>query len=114
MSVLYDHIEKLARAHGYKNITVFCAKAGVPRATMTELKMNRSKDLSKPTAQKFADLLGVSLEEIYGAEPKGEVDALLQSLRDEDRALLDVARGMTPEQVRKMTEFARTMKGSNE
>ena len=43
--------------------------------------------------------------------PHDAVSDVLQNLRDEDRALLDVARGMTAEQVRKMTEFAKTMKG---
>ena len=37
---------------------------------MTELKMGRSKDLSKPNAQKFADTLGVRLDVIYGEKEK--------------------------------------------
>ena len=58
--------------------------------------------------------MGFDTAEIYGEDaPANNDDETygLQGLRDEDRALLDVARGMTREQVRKMTEFARTMKG---
>jgi len=69
---LYNHIEDLARNRGYKNITELCKVAGVPRATMSEIKAGRSKDLSKPNAQKFADCLGMTLGEIYGTEQKKE------------------------------------------
>ena len=37
---------------------------------MSELNNGRSKDLSKPNAQKFADILGVTLDEVYGEETK--------------------------------------------
>lgn len=68
MGSLYERIERLGKAGGYKNMTVLCKAAGVPRTTMSELNAGRSKDLSKPTAQKFADLLGISLDDIYGTE----------------------------------------------
>jgi len=70
MEDLYKHIEGLGREHGYKNMTVLCKAAGVPRSTMSELNNGRSKDLSKPNAQKFADILGVTLDEVYGEETK--------------------------------------------
>lgn len=70
MEDLYKHIESLGREHGYKNMTVLCKAAGVPRSTMSELNNGRSKDLSKPNAQKFADILGVTLDEVYGEETK--------------------------------------------
>ena len=63
MEDLYKHIESLGKEHGYKNMTVLCKAAGVPRSTMSELNNGRSKDLSKPNAQKFADILGVTLDE---------------------------------------------------
>ena len=70
MEDLYKHIESLGKDHGYKNMTVLCKAAGVPRSTMSELNNGRSKDLSKPNAQKFADILGVTLDEVYGEETK--------------------------------------------
>ena len=48
MEDLYKHIESLGKEHGYKNMTVLCKAAGVPRSTMSELNNGRSKDLSKP------------------------------------------------------------------
>lgn len=70
MGSLYEHIVQLGKEKGFKTITALCREAGVPRATMTELKMGRSKDLSKPNAQKFADTLGVRLDVIYGEKEK--------------------------------------------
>lgn len=70
MEDLYKHIEGLGRKHGYKNMTVLCKDAGVPRSTMSELNNGRSKDLSKPNAQKFADILGITLDEVYGEDTK--------------------------------------------
>lgn len=70
MGSLYEHIVQLGQEKGFKTITALCREAGVPRATMTELKMGRSKDLSKPNAQKFAETLGVSLDVIYGEQEK--------------------------------------------
>lgn len=70
MEDLYKHIESLGKEHGYKNMTVLCKAAGVPRSTMSELNNGRSKDLSKPNAQKFADILVVTLDEVYGEETK--------------------------------------------
>ena len=70
MEDLYKHIESLGKEHGYKNMTVLCKAAGVPRSTMSELNNGRSKDLSKQNAQKFAYILGVTLDEVYGEETK--------------------------------------------
>lgn len=68
MGNLYEHIDRLAKEQGFKNMTELCREAGVPRATMTELKMGRSRDISKPNAQKLATALGVSLDAVYGNE----------------------------------------------
>lgn len=70
MGNLYDRIERMGKEHGFKNITELCRSAGVSRASMTELKMGRSKDLSKQNALKLSRALNVSLEEIYGVEQK--------------------------------------------
>lgn len=105
---LYTHIESLGKQRGYKNITALCSAAGVPRANMTELKMGRSKDLSKPTAQKFADLLGISLNELYGIEQKenpaahsDEVEEYLQAVHDrpELKVLFKKGKNATKEQL---------------
>lgn len=68
MGNLYEHIDRLAKEQGFRNMTELCREAGVPRATMTELKMGRSRDISKPNAQKLAQALGVTLDTVYGNE----------------------------------------------
>lgn len=88
MEDLYKHIESLGKEHGYKNMTVLCKAAGVPRSTMSELNNGRSKDLSKPNAQKFADILGVTLDEVYGDETKKAPDLTEKDERDIGRRLM--------------------------
>lgn len=99
MEDLYKHIESLGKEHGYKNMTILCKAAGVPRSTMSELNNGRSKDLSKPNAQKFADILGVTLDEIYGEKkekaptPEGEreitFDDFTYAMQNESKELTD-------------------------
>ena len=81
MGNLYEHIDRLAKERGFRNMTELCRAAGVPRATMTELKMGRSRDISKPNAQKLASALGVGLDTVYGAE---KADAPRVRPSDED------------------------------
>ena len=81
MGNLYEHIEALANEKGYKNMTALCRAAGVPRATMTELKMGRSRDISKPNAQKLSNALGVTLDTLYGNE---KTDTAPRAVSDED------------------------------
>lgn len=87
MEDLYKHIESLGKELGYKNMTVLCKAAGVPRSTMSELNNGRSKDLSKPNAQKFADILGVTLDEVYGEETKKAPILTKKDERDIERRL---------------------------
>lgn len=99
---LYEHIEQLGIKHGFKTITALCREAGVPRATMTELKMGRSKDLSKPNALKFAEALGVSLDEIYGKKEK-PADQMADGLGDKKERLVPTD-GNKPVSVEVMSE----------
>lgn len=111
MEDLYKHIESLGKEHGYKNMTVLCKAAGVPRSTMSELNNGRSKDLSKPNAQKFADILGVTLDEIYGEETKkaptqeGEHEIENPDIRMIARA----GQKMTPDQAKNLRKYAEFM-----
>ena len=110
MSDLYNRIEKLCQIKGV-NITKMCAESGASRASLTDLKKGRKSQLSSKTLSLIAAYFGVSIDALLG-ESEISITALeLQALRDEDRALLDVVRGMTPDQVKSMTEFARKMKG---
>lgn len=68
---------------------------------------------SMKIAKGMAEYFGMSVEDILQMDEREASAKMLQSLRDEDRALLDVAKGMTPEQVKLMTEFAKSLKGDN-
>lgn len=84
MSDLYNYIEELGKERGFKNMTVLCKAAGVPRSTMSELNNGRSSDLSKPNAQKFAELLGVSLDNIYSKQKEKAPAEPGKDVSDED------------------------------
>lgn len=90
MNELYNRIEFLGKSRGYKNMTVLCKAAGVSRSVMSELNAGRSKDISKPNAQKFADLLGVSLDDIYGIEKEKAPTLTPKDERDIERRLSEV------------------------
>lgn len=64
---------------------------------------------------KIADYLEMTPDDLANDITKKAPSAAdgLQDLRDEDRALLEVARNMTREQVQLMTEFAKKMKGDS-
>jgi len=82
---LYMHIEDLGRRAGYKTMTALCAAAGVPRATMSELKQGRSKGISTATAKKFAALLKLPLDAIC-LPPEEAADP--ERLTIEERAVI--------------------------
>ena len=111
MEDLYKHIEKLGKEHGYKNITALCKAAGVPRSTMSELNSGRSKDLSKPNAQKFADTLGITLDEVYGEEtkkaPTPEDERVIDDRKMKAAFLGGLADGLSDEEIDEYWDDAR-------
>lgn len=72
MSELYNRIDQLCKARG-TNVTALCKKAGVGRATLSELNAGRTKTLKLETAQKLADALGVSLNLLQGKYDDGPI-----------------------------------------
>lgn len=68
MENLYDYIEQKAKEAGYKNITEFCKSAEIPRATMSELKAGRTKQLSAKTATAVSNKLRIPLNALLNAE----------------------------------------------
>lgn len=107
MAEIDKNIEALCARRGIKPGKM-CNDLGLSRSLMTDLRSGRKSGINSATAQKIADYFGVSVSVVLS---DGDVSAdLLQELRDEDRALLEVARDMTPEQVRIMMEFGRSIK----
>lgn len=81
MSELYNRIDALCKARG-TNITALCKKAGVGRATLSELNAGRTKTLKLETAQKLADALGVSLNFLQGKFDDGRPVTFSASVKD--------------------------------
>ena len=90
---------------------------GVSESTVSRWESGYIAHMKRSMIARLASALQISPLVIVGVEDQkqdGETDeavTLLQQLRDEDRALLAVARNMTPEEVKVMTEFAKKMKG---
>ncbi len=65
MGELYKRIEEMCRRQG-TNVTALCKKAGVGRATLSELNAGRTKGLKLETAAKLAQALGVTVDALLG------------------------------------------------
>lgn len=68
MGNLYEYIENRAKEHGYKNITDFCKATKISRATMSELKAGRTKQLSPKTASIISSVLGIPMSILLGLD----------------------------------------------
>lgn len=118
MADLYERIEKLCKDRGV-SITEMCRQSGAARGSLTDLKMGRSGGLSVETLEKLMKYFNVSFSELMGetekapSEDGAELAEYLEDLRQrpETRALLEASRGMTRDQVEKMAEFAKMLRG---
>lgn len=116
---LYENIKRLCEERG---ITVgkMSNETGISRSLLSNLKNGRSATISGSTAEKIAEYLNVSVDEVqHGKKEKpsetGELAEYLEDLRTrpETRALLEASRGMTKEQIEKMADFAKTLRGTD-
>lgn len=103
---LYSHIEALGKEHGFPNVHQLCAAAGVPRSIMTELHKGRAQSISNRTAQKFADLLGVSVDVVLGRGSAISDEQLKQ-------ALFNGSDNITDEMLEEVKRFAEFVKSRN-
>lgn len=106
--LLIKQIELYCASNGISK-SEFYERTGISSATVSQWR----KGLYAPSARSIKaieDHLGMPIEALLYGHPSDTV-TMLQQLRDEDRALLDVAKRMTPEQVKMMTEFAKSLKG---
>lgn len=69
MSEMYNIIEELCLQKGV-NITQMCQEAGIPRATITELKKGRTQTLGPKNLDKLATYFEVSMEYFLGNKKK--------------------------------------------
>lgn len=84
---LYARIEKIAAERGYKNITELCKASGVPRATLTDLKYNRTNDLSSKNLTKLSAAFNLSTDYILGISVDAQIDEYTFRLAELEKAL---------------------------
>lgn len=84
---LYTRIEKIAAERGYKNITELCKASGVPRATLTDLKYNRTNDLSSKNLTKLSAAFNLSTDYILGISVDAQIDEYTFRLAELEKAL---------------------------
>ena len=82
---LYARIEALCQAC-QMNITAMCREIGVSRASLTDLKMGRTQNLSADTLRKIAAFFGVSVD--YFLSPSADAAAAGEAAAPEGYALL--------------------------
>ena len=124
MEDLYKRILQMGLDRGYKNMTDICVKSGVKRATMTEFKNGRTLKLSLDTLSKFAALYQTTVDDILCGNDDDEKETPTATMDDglkdcldilrerpDTRALVHAGRDMTPEQVGKIADFMRSMRG---
>lgn len=117
--MFYDIFSALCAERGMSKNRA-AKEIGLSNSTVTKWKKT-SATPDSATLAKISKYFGVSMDFLLEIPPessvmkKGESDnaELLQDLRDEERVLLQVTKGMTTEQIKKMAEFARIMKGTN-
>ena len=68
MNNLYEHIVFLCQQKDIRPGRL-CDELGLSRGLITDLKMGRKKSINAETAQKIAAYLGVSVEQLLGADP---------------------------------------------
>lgn len=64
---LYERIEQLSKSNGL-SVNKMCEKAGIRSSIMYDIKSGKKQGLSRATAEKIANALEVSVDELYGTE----------------------------------------------
>ena len=83
MATLYDNIKMLCDKCGISGAKL-CLDTGVSKSTLTSLKNGRTKTISADNLQKFADRLGVTVDELLGNEQKEKPTGNADELSEEE------------------------------
>ena len=116
MEDLYTRIKTMCDEKGI-TINRMCKESGASQGAIGDLKAGRTKKLSAQNLSRISDYFGVTIDLLLGNKEKpadeGELAEYLEDLRErpETRALLEASRGMTREQVEKMADFAKMLRG---
>lgn len=68
MTEIYSRIDELCRQRGI-TVTALCKECQIPRASLSDYKMGRIKNLSAKTLSKIAEYFSVSVEYLLGNGP---------------------------------------------
>ena len=105
-----------------EKIRAICKEKGIPISQLEKalgyangyLNPKKAANIRLDRLAEIANYLGVSLTDIDENCTENGTIEMLQSLRDEDRALLQVARNMTPAEVQAAVDFLRRLKGGSD
>lgn len=97
MCTMYKRIEDLCLQKGV-SVTEMCRGAGIPRATITELKMERTTQLSTKNLEKLSAYFSVSMESLLGTETKKAPSLSEERVLDEyEKEFLELSKDLPPE-----------------
>lgn len=108
MSTLYNRIEALC-ARKSITITQMCKDAGVSRASLTDLKMNRKQSLSSTTLSKIASYFGVSVDYLLGHNETKKQPTVSGELTQTQMDAISLIHEMSDDQLRKFVAIAKTI-----
>lgn len=69
MFSLYERIEELCKKEKM-SIAKMCTKAGVSSSVIYDIKSGRKQGLNRKTAEKLAEVLNITVDELYGETEK--------------------------------------------
>ena len=88
----------------------FYALTGISSAAFSYWNTGRSKP-SLDALMRIDSVLGTSFESVEKSDNIFDKIQMLQELRDSERALLAVTKNMTDDEIRRTTEFIKSLKG---
>ena len=117
---VYNNLEALCKAKGLTT-SGLCVKCGVSKTIVARLRHNPTASLTFETAQKFADYLGVTTDEILHGKKEQPTDddelyEYLEMLRQRPgmRALLKVHKGSTDEEIAANVRFIEELRNKHD
>jgi len=90
----------------------FTELTGISRSSVSQWKSGIAKP-SDDAIRKINSVLGTNFEVSLKSDNIFDKIQMLQELRDSERALLAVTKNMTDDEIRRTTEFIKTLKGGN-
>ena len=118
MDNLYERIKFKCAEKGV-SVSRMCMDTGMSKSTMSGLKRGATMNLSAPTLKKISEYLGTTVSDLLGEETKKEPvstgDELIEIIdackdRSDLRALFMLAKGATPEDVKKTISILKALK----